>query len=274
MALFDLAVEGVVRLRRATLFAERPIAWEPLSGPVNAVNDCFRVRDGPVKPDSLTVYVSNVEVEATLMVPDVVVLASAPAAQPYASYMHQALADRQAKQLLMDGVTELEMRWPRGWRLSKSGASYVAAMEDDDHIYVISKSAVADPALEVALSTSENQKGLVMACAQYVYRLAEAFRAAQSAITMRGTAGGMTLDRRGVPDAMMNVLALLDVRLKRQTHDAQVEWTGGESLGGAVHIVVTRDYMTQYEWQTASILENWYETYKYDPSDVDLEAVS
>lgn len=273
MALFDLAVEGVARLRRMTPFGEQPIAYEPVSGLVDGSNTRFRTRKSPVKPNSSTVYVSGGSVAHTLVEPDVLILGSAPAAQPYASYVHQPLSATRAKQLLMDGITELEMRWPRGWRLSSSSVAYVAATEADANIYVLAESSITDPSDEVALSTSENQRGLVMHCAMFVYRLAQVWRAAQAAVSLRGTAGGMTLDRRAIPTAMLQALAVFERRLRRMLVDAQIEWTAGDSLGGPLTPVHTRDYMQQYEWVTSAVLEDWYTVYRYDPSDVDLEAI-
>ena len=271
--MLDLAVEGVQRLRRMTPFGEQPVAYEPLSGLVDGTNTRFRARKSPVKTGSTTVYVSSVSVVHTLFEPDVLILAAAPVAQPYASYTHQPLSDLRAKQLLIDGVTELEMRWPRRLRLSSSAVAYVAATESDSNIYVMSGSSVADPSDDIVLSTSENQKGLILNCAMYVYRLAQLWQAAQASISIRGTAGGMTLDRRTVPSAMLQVLAMHDQRLRRMVVDGQIEWTGGESLGGIVSVIHTRDYMQNYEWQTSAILEDWYSVFSYDPSDVDLEAI-
>lgn len=274
MAHFDLAVEGVARLRRTTPFGEVPIAWEPMQGLVDGVNTRFRTRKGPVKANSITVYVSNVAVAATLVPPDVMILDAAPAALPYATYTHQPLSVLQAKQLMMDGVTELEGRWPRAWRMSSSTVTFTAATEADAHIYVVSGSSMADPSDEVALSTSENQRGLVVACAVYVYRMAQVFATAMAAVSIRGSGGGMTLDRKAIPSAMMAMLAVYDKRLRGQMIQAAMEWTGGESLGGGIDVIATRDYMQQYEWQTSSKLYGWYSTYSFDPSDVDLEAIS
>ena len=164
MALFNLAVEGVSRLRRTTPFGEVPIAWEPMAGLVDGINTRFRTRKSPVKANSITVYVSNVAVAATLTPPDVMILGAAPAAQPYATYIHQPLSILQAKQLMMDGVVELELRWPRGWRMSSSTAAFVEATEADTNIYVMRSNALTDPSDSIALSTSENQRGLVVAC--------------------------------------------------------------------------------------------------------------
>jgi len=240
-------------------------------GLVDGSNKRFRVRQSPVKPNTLTVYVGGVEATATLVSPDVVIMDAAPVAQPYADYTHQPLTDRQARQLMMDGITEAEMRWPRGLRLSSSNVSYVAATEDDTNIYVLAQSTVADPSDEVNLSESETQRGLLVACASYVYRLSDLVRFAQAAVSVRGTAGGMTLDRRSVPDAMLQVMAFQDKRLTWQFLNAQVEWTGGDCLGEAFDPIVTKTYMDEYEWQTTSKLEDWFATYRYNPSDVDLE---
>lgn len=272
--MFDLAVAGITRLRRLAPFAERPVAWEPLSGLVDGANKRFRVRQGPVKTDTLTAYVSDVSVGKIVVSPDVVLLTTAPAAQPYASYIHQPLTVLQAKQLLMDGVTELEMRWARGLRMSSSDTAYVAAAETDDHIYVIAKATVTDPSDAVVLSTSETQLGLLLGCTSYVYRLADLLVASLAAISVRGTAGGMTLDRRSIPTALLAVLAMLNRRLERQIVIAQSEWTDGESLGGTFDPIMTRDYLEQYEWQSTAVLENWYSLYRYQPSDVDLLAVT
>lgn len=274
MSYFDLAIEGLARLRRTTPFGEQPISWEPLSGLVDGSNTRFRSRKSPIKPNSLTAYVSGSVVVATLTSPDLVTLASAPAAQPYASYVYQPLSDLRGKQLLMDGIYELERRWPRGWRLSSVTSSFTAATEADSHIYVLRSDALTDPSDEVALSTSENQRALVLSCATYVYRMAQAWAASLAAVSIRGTGGGMTLDRRAIPTAMMNMLAMYDKRLQSQLIQGMMEWTGGDSLGGGLSPIATRDYMEQWEWQTASILEDWYGNYRYDPSDVDLEAIA
>lgn len=274
MAHFDLAVEGVDRLRATTPFGEIPIAWEPLAGLVDGVNTRFRTRKSPVKANSITVYVSNVAVAATLTPPDVMILDAAPAAQPYASYTHQPLSVLQAKQLMMDGVTELEMRYPRGWRMSSSTVTFAEADASDANIYVVSAGSMLDPSDEVDLSTSENQRGIVVACAVYVYRMAQAFSASLAAVSLRGTAGGMTLDRKAIPNAIMAVLAMYDKRLSSQLIQGMMEWTGGSSLGGGIGTFATRDYMLEYEWQTSSKLEDWYATYSFNPSDVDLLAIS
>jgi len=273
VSFFDLAVEGIARLRRMTPFGEEPIAYEPLSGLVNGSNTRFRTRKGPVKPNSLTAYISGGSVPVTLTDPDVVTFNTAPVAQPYASYVHQPLSDLRAKQLLMDGVTELEIRWPRGWRLSSSSVAYVAAAEADTNIFVLDDDTVADPSNAVDLSTSENQKALVVSCALFVYRMAQGWRMAMAAVSLRGTAGGITVDRRSIPQAMEKMLERSDARLKRQIVSAATEWTNGASLGGAIMPIHTRDYMQQYEWQSSSTLQGWRTTYQYDPSDVDLEAI-
>jgi len=137
----------------------------------------------------------------------------------------------------------------------------------------MAKSSVADPNDNVYLSQSENQRGLVLHCAMYVYQLAQLWRAAQASVSLRGTAGGMTLDRRSIPTAMLQALAMYDQRLRRMIVDGQTEWTDGLSLGGVVSVIHTRDYMQNYEWQSSSILEDWYNVYLYDPSDVDLQAI-
>jgi hypothetical protein len=274
MAHFDLAVEGLARLRRTHPFGETPIASEPMAGLVDGVNTLFRTRKGPVKTNSITVYVSGVVAPGTFVPPDIMDMTTAPVAQPYATYTHQPLSDLQAKQLLMDGITELESRWPRAWRMSSSTVTFTAATEADANIYVVSGDSMADPSDEVALSTSENQRGLVVACATYVYRMAQAFAASLAAVSIRGTGGGMTLDRKAIPSAMMGMLAMYDKRLRTATIQAMMEWTGGASLGGGISAIATRDYMQQYEWQTSSKLYNWYDTYSFDPSDVDLEAIA
>jgi len=245
-----------------------------MQGLVDGINTRFRTRKSPVKANTITVYVSNVAVAATLTPPDVMILGSAPAAQPYATYTHQPLSVLQAKQLMMDGVTELEIRWPRAWRMSSSAVTFAAADPSDTNIYVVSGNSMQDPSDNVALSTSENQRGIVVACAVYVYRMAQAFATAMAAVSVRGTAGGMTLDRKAIPSAMMNLLAMYDKRLRSHITQAAMEWTGGDSLGGTIGAIATRDYMQQYEWQTASKLHGWYSTYSFDPSDVDLMAIS
>jgi len=270
MAFFDLAVEGLARLRRMTPLGETPVASEPMAGLVDGVNTLFRTRKSPVKTNSISVVAGGVAVPGTLVPPDIFDCTAAPVAQPYASYTLQPLSDLRAKQLLMDGVTELEGRWPRGWRLSSSTASFVAATENDAHIYVLSEGALTDPSDDVALSTSENQRGLVMACAMYVFRMAQAFAASLAAVSIRGTAGGMTLDRKAIPSAILAALAMYDRRIQTQLIQAMMEWTGGDSLGGRVGAIATRDYMLAYEWQTAAKLENWSALYSFLPSDVDL----
>lgn len=271
--MFDLAVEGVTRLRRLAPFSEKSVAWEALAGLVDGINTYFRVRRPPVKDDSLTVYVSGSTASHTLTDPNLVTLSSPPVAQPYANYIHQPLTTRQAKQLLMDGVTELEMRWSRGLRLSSSSASYAAATEDDSHIYVVGASSVADPSDDVNLSDREAQKGVIVQCAYYVYRLSELISAARNAVSVRGTAGGMTLDRRAIPTALLQAMARLEMRLDKQINDAAIEWTGGSSLGGYIAALHTRDYYNEYEWLSSSKLEDWAATYRYQHSDVDLEAI-
>ena len=274
MPFFDLAVEGLARLRRTTPFGEQPIAWEPLSGLVDGSNMRFRTRRSPVKTNSITVYVSNVAVVAVFTAPDIVTLAAAPAAQPYATYVYQPLSDLRGKQLLMDGIYEMERRWPRGWRLSSTTSSYTAATEADSHIYILASGSLTDPSSEVALSTSENQRALCLSCAMYVYRLAQAWVASIAAVSIRGSGGGMTLDRRSIPRAMMDMLAVYDKRLQSQLIQGMMEWSGGASLGGALSPFATRDYMQQWEWQTSSILQDWYGTYSFIPSDVDLDAIA
>ena len=84
----------------------------------------------------------------------------------------------------------------------------------------------------------------------------------------------MTLDRKAIPSAIMGLLAMYDKRIRRQLIQAMMEWTGGDSLGGGLDPIATRFYMQEYEWQTASKLQSWYSVYSYNPSDVDLEAIS
>lgn len=272
--MFNLGVEGIARLRRLAPFAEKSVAWEPLAGLVDGSNVYFRVRRDPVSANSLTVFESGGSVPHSFTDPDLVTMSSAPVSQPYANYIHQPLTDRQAKQLLMDGVMELEMRWPRGLRLSSSTASYVAASEDDTNIYVVGASSLADPSDNVSLSDREAQKGVIIQCAYYTYRFAELLIAARSAVSVRGTAGGMALDRKAIPNFLIMAIEKLDKRLGRQLQNAWAEWSGGVSLGG-VHIEPhTRDYWDNYEWQSVSLLEDWRASHRYQASDVDLLGIS
>lgn len=272
--MFDLGVEGVTRLRRLAPFSEKSIAWEPLAGLVDGTNTYFRVRRDPVKASSLTVYESGGSTPYTFTQPDLVTMTSAPTAQPYGNYVHQPLTDRQAKQLLMDGIMELEMRWARGLRLSSSTSSYVVATEDDTNIYVVGADTLTDPSDTVNLSDREAQKGIIVQCAYYVYRFAELLIAARTAVSVRGTAGGMTLDRKAIPQFLIMSLQKLDERIATQIHAAMVEWTGGASLGGVFKEPHSRDYWDNYEWQSASILHNWEVSHRYQPSDVDVLAIS
>lgn len=261
--MYDLKSRGIKDYRLTMDRLQRQVR-DPLEGAVGT-NTVFRARFHPVSSTPTpTVYTSGSVASSEYDLDSetgTVVFDSAPSVQPTMTYSWSNMTDEQVVDLLARAFEEMESRWPRRWKLVDSDLTEVIYPSDATEINVVNQSS-ADPTCgSDTFSTSAVERKLLMECARYVSLASKLDSAAQDHFMYREDRG-ITVDKRSVPGNIDVALQRAEGSLRRALHAAQAKYyTSGTHLGEAQKQPGTKDYFTDYEWQTDSRDDDYRTTY-------------
>jgi len=255
---YDLAVQGIVNFARyGRVLSQRKIARDPLSGVVDGTNTTFYSQYFPILTSgSLLVYTSGSQVSGTADYDTgEITLNTAPSVQPLATYTFTPFAASQVLQFVVDGFTEMENRWTRGWQLVD--ATGQPANENSANIYVADSSG-SDPVCGAILfSESIAQIGFLQACTEYTYIRANLYDAAIGDFEYRESKGGAYINKSKRSTNLDMALKAADAKAKRALEQAQIQfYPNGDQYGAYISNPATAIYQTVYEWQAAAKLDD------------------
>lgn len=262
--MYDLKSRGVKDYRLSMDRLNRRLR-DPLEGTVGT-NTVFRTRFKPVSSSPApTVYTSG-SVDSSEYELDAetgtVVFDSAPSVQPTMTYYWSNLTDTEVAELLFMGFHEMESRWPRRWKVVDSdGATEVMYPSEATEMNIVNQSN-ADPTCgSDTFSTSAAERKFLLECARYASLASKLGEAAQHNFMYREDRG-ITVDKRSVPGNIDIALKMADKGAERAMRSAQAKYyTDGAHLGEAQKQPGTKDYFTNFEWQTDSRDDDYRETY-------------
>jgi len=255
---FDLAVQGIAYFNQTALnLQQRKVARDPLRGIVDGSNKIYLANYAPMVSSGsspLQIYVSGALVTGTAdYETGEIELATAPAAQPKATYTHTPYTGRQVLRFMLNGLRELERRWLRGWRAVDAGGSL--ATEDSLNLYVADADGQDPVCGSLVFSESFTQIGALLLAAQYAFVRDVGLTAAQTDFMVRETARGMTVDKQKRPANLRNAVADLSAALD-DAIGACMEESLGTVRGGFIANPVTFEYAAVLNWQAASKAES------------------
>ena len=260
---YDLKVRGIKDFRRNVDRLKTQVR-DPLEGSVGS-NTVFRARYYPISSDPTPVVYTSGSLSADLYTLDrdsgTVVFDNAPAAQPTMTYKWSNMTDSEVVDVLVNAFDEMESRWPRRFKLVDSDGSAVLYPEDATEVNVVDSSGNDPTCGSDTFSTSSVERAFLMACARYRY-LAEKMDQAAERDFMYREDRGITVDKREVPKNLDLALKKADGDVQRALRSAQVGYFAtGAGLGVALKQPGTKDYFTDYEWQTDSRDQDYRSTY-------------
>lgn len=259
MTNYNLVSQGPVDLYRVTsLFDIRKIARDPLQGVVDGSNKTFFASMPPIMSQgSVGVAVgSTVQASSAFVVQydtGEIDMVSAPAQQVYAWYTTCSMPPDRQMRALFRGFDEMELRWPRGYRLSSSLSAYTEALETDAAVYVVSASDLTDPVSPsdgATFSQKRSQIGFFMECCRFAYFLNKFGEEAEKGLSYRENSG-MSVNTSGRAGALDKLVARLETRLCDALRRAQDAWDSS-SIGDAVLNPQSLYYRIDLEWQQDS----------------------
>lgn len=245
--------------RWATVLEQQPISRDPLSGILDGTNVTFHSSYFPILTSgSLGVFVGGVLTPGTADYnTGEITLVSPPVSQPFASYTFTPYNSNQVAAFTIQGFSELESRWTRGWQLLDASGNW--ADENSANVYVVDGNGHDPTTGATVFSRSRVQVGLLMLCCEYRFSMLHYRAAARSDFMWRESVRGMTIDKSKRPSNIN--LSMDDMRdqLDRALAQAQIEYyPGGENFGAAIVSPHTAFYMGAFEWQTDAIANsNW-----------------
>lgn len=259
--MYDLLVQGLTDLTRATaLLGQRKVSRDPLSGTADGLNCVFHTQYYPVLTSGSLAAFDSLGVSLSVSSVDYdsgeVVLASAPTAQPSATYTMTPYTTGQLASFLIAGFDEMMARWPReNWFLSASDAAYVAGAEDAAHLYLCyidsSTGVPADPQCSgsTPFSKLRTQIAFFIACCQYAFVARQHVENSLSGIDFRESRGA-AINRTAIPKNLAEALTRLNEEVIRAMKSAQDQYySDGAHLGGNVAPYSTEDYEENFQWQ-------------------------
>jgi len=252
---YDLfsASGGIADLTRFTQLLDlRRVTRDPLSGIVDGTNYIFNTTYSPcLSSGSTTVYVNYVNQTGYTFIYDTgeVQLATPPAYQPFANYTACSETSETIKRMLMLGLDEMETRWSRGFRLSSSLSSYVAATESDTSAYIVDPTLLIDPISgQSSFSLSRAEIGFYMKSVQYAYFSHQQYDTAMAGISYK-EAGGMSVSTVSRSKDLGNLLTRLDKEMAKQLISIQAAWLQGGGFAAFIGPYHTKDYLGNFSWQ-------------------------
>lgn len=267
MPSYDLATRGFTDfVRLQNVLDQRPISRDPLSGILDGTNRVFHASYFPVlTTGSFAVYVGGAG--ALLGSADYntgeVILDEPPESQPFANYTHTPFTSTQILSFTIQGFFEMESRWTRGWQLLDGDGNW--ATETSGSVLVCDNNGNDPQCGSINFSTSRAQIGFLMACAEYRYLKTALLSSAIHDYMWRESVRGMTVDKSRTPANIKLAADLLLEELMASQQQAMIQaYPGGDQYGGFIANPSTADYMSNYEWQTGSIIENYRGTLGYN----------
>lgn len=262
--MYELLTNGAADLARyTTLLDVRKIIRDPLSGPVNGTNTIFLGNyPSALLSGSTAVFIGTTPQSNYQFIADNVqfTLSSAPAAgsaQVYGNYTYSSLAPDVITKILFLGFDEMESRWARGFRLSSSSSTYIAASDTDSSVYVVSSSDVSDPTSSgIYFSTSRTQIAFYMKCSQFAYYSQKMYDEAATGMSYR-EAGGMAVDTTKRASNINMLISRIDKELTKMMMAAQADWL--QNSGGFADAILSSksgDYIRNFQWQDGIATEN------------------
>lgn len=252
---YDVKTQGIVDYRLTNDRLKKQVR-DPLEGIVG-VNTVFRARYYPVSgAPTPVVYTSGSVASSEYSVDNdtgTVVFNNAPSAQPSMTYYWSNMTDDEVVDILVGAFQEMEMRWPRRWKLVDSdGTTEVFTPSSATEINIVDQNLNDPPCGPDTFSTSVVERKLLMACARYTTLASRLDFAAERYFSYREDRG-ITVDKRDVPKNLDIALTRADSQVKQALRAAQAKYfSGGEHLGAAMKQPGTVDYFEHYEWQTDS----------------------
>lgn len=252
---YNLAVQGYVGFTRVSLsLAQRRIARDPLSGPVNSSNRVFYTNFAPLLSSGsnpLRVYSGGSTVTGSADYDTgEITLDAVPTSQPLATYTYSPYTGAQIMRFLINGFAEMEGRWRQGYQLLDSLG--VLADENSDALFVCNQHGEEPVCGSLTFSTSIAQQALLMACADYAYNLAVMGEAARTDHMLKEGNRGMMIDKTRRPGNIELLMKRLDDQINGLLYSAQAETLGGSIYGAFIASPLTLDYLKTLEWQTSS----------------------
>lgn len=255
--MYDLFTEGLAAMKGQMLFRTEKFSYQGMMGITSGSNRVFQAPHRPLLSiETTTIYVDGAAVDADDYDIDLetgAVRFDEPPAQGYqpeATYYRSDYADGQIKEMLVDGFRQMEMRWPRGYRLSSGSVSFAEATTASSHAYVVPVDEVSDPVIagSVTFSSSQAQRGVLLGLAELSRMEMEGRQAALTAFSWREDRG-MAVDRSRVPDNILGMIRQQEQKVTDALYKAQEEVYGSEPAGGYITITPSSDYTQNYDWR-------------------------
>lgn len=253
---YDLTIQGYADFTRQTsIFSQRKISRDPLSGVVDGSNTIFGANYYPILTSGSFLVYSSGSLVSGVADYDTgeITLDAAPLDQPRATYQFTPYTSQQTTRILMEGFYEMEARWSRGYTLIDSSGS--PATETSPSILIVDRTTGSDPQCGPTLfSVSAAQVGFFQACVRYQFL---ALQLVDSAIGdyMYRDSRLLTIDKSKRPENIERALNAAEERIRNAMEQAQIEQiTDGSNFGGAGGVQPSIDYQINFEWQTDGVV--------------------
>jgi hypothetical protein len=254
---YDLLTRGFADfVRLDNVLEQQTISRDPLSGILDSQNVTFHTNYYPVLTSgSFGIYVGGVLVPGTANYDTgEVTLNSPPESQPEANYTFTPYTAKQISSFTIQGFLEMEGMWPRGWQLLDGGGAW--ADENSSNVYVLDGNGVDPIFAGTTFSQSRLQVGFFVACCEYRFIKTQRRTSSITDYMWRESVKGMTIDKSKRPSNLNEIMDDLRIDLIRMMDQAQIQYYGGDNLGGFISDPVTLYYASSFEWQVAAKANN------------------
>jgi hypothetical protein len=248
--MYDLLVQGYRAFARTTLFDQRSIALDPLAGRLTGTNRVFRTGFFPLLTSgSLTVTDSSGSVLSGVADYNtgVVTLDGVPALQPLANYTYTPLTTTQTTQVLIRGFEDMELRFPRNWKLVTAQGGPLA-IESSLAILVADSTGSNPNCNGILFDASPLQMAFLHLCTRFAYLSTQHDTAAITDYSYKESRG-TAIDKSRRPGNLNDLLRRLNGEIEGMLPSVQEDFYGGANYGGAVVGPFTTDYLENFYWQ-------------------------
>lgn len=254
--MYDLFTDGLAALKGILLFRTEKFAYQGMMGITSGSNRVFQAPHHPLlSAETTEIYLDGVLVEDyTLDIETGVVRfddAPEEGAGVEATYYRSDYTDTQLKNILLEAFRQMEMRWPRGYRVSSSAVTFAEATILSDAAYVVAPAVLEDPVIAGAITfgSSQAQRGLLLSFAELVRLEIEGRQAAITAFSWREDRG-TAVDRSRVPSNIRDMIAMQNDKLYDAMQEAQNEFYTSTTAGGYLTITPSKDYSQNFDWRS------------------------
>lgn len=243
--------------RLENVLDQQTISRDPLSGVLDSQNLVFHSNYFPILTSgSLGVYVNGTLVSGTANYDTgEITLASPPTAQPFANYIFTPYSANQIAQFTIQGFSEMESRWTRGWQLLDASGQW--ADENSANVFIVDQNGNDPQCGPIPFSASRIQVAFFMICCEYRFMMTQYRSSARNDFMWREGVRGMMVDKSKRPQNIKLTADDLRDQLVTTMQQAQIQfYPGGQQFGAFIANPVTEYMATSFEWQTASIQNN------------------